>query len=117
MLLYTMHAPQDAHLAEVIAAMRTLGAPTLRVVDCGDHYVALEGMHRLAACAELGMAPELVVLEHDDLVEGASLDLHHVWPDETYSAGELAGELWHMDMGCYRIDDDGTLSLVSQATV
>lgn len=60
--LFTIHAVDADKLAGVIAKMHTLGAPRIRVVDCSDYYMALEGVHRLAACAVLGIAPELNVL-------------------------------------------------------
>ncbi len=43
--------------------MCVLGAPKIEVVDCGDHYQALEGSHRLAAAAVLDLAPELIIRE------------------------------------------------------
>lgn len=106
--IYTIHAPDHAKLDGVMAEMRKLGAPTIRVVDCGDYYMALEGVHRLAACAALGIAPVLDVLDQDDEVEGESLD----WPDlrsGTYTAGELAGEAYNPQSGYYHINDDGTI--------
>lgn len=41
--IYTIHAPDTEKLEQVIAEMRELGAPTIRVVDCGDFFMALEG--------------------------------------------------------------------------
>ncbi|MBF6615549.1 MAG: hypothetical protein ITG07_02365 [Candidimonas sp.] len=92
--IYTIHAPDTEKLEQVIAEMRELGAPTIRVVDCGDFFMALEGSHRVPAAAELGITPTLVVLEQDDLVDADSLD----WQDylqegQQYTAGELAGEV------------------------
>lgn len=113
--LYTVHATAPAKLTRVVAEMRRLGAPTIRVVDCGDHYVALEGMHRLAAAAELGLAPVLDVLAQDDPVAADSLDLPQFAAGETYLAGELASELYHTGSGCYAIESDGTLRVVQRA--
>jgi hypothetical protein len=53
--IYAPHPPIPKHLAEVIAEMRRLGSPTIRVYDAGDHDVALEGSHRLAAAHTLGL--------------------------------------------------------------
>lgn len=106
--IYAIHGVDDDHLAEVVAEMRRLGAPTIRVVDCGDHYQALEGSHRLAAAAELGLVPNLDVLEQDDLVPADSLD----WADnlaegQSYTAGELAGEAYSAWQAVsYRIEDN-----------
>lgn len=109
--LYTIHGHNEAKVAAVMAEMATLGTPTIRVVDCGDYYMALEGVHRLEAAARLGIAPNLTVLESDALVEADSLD----WPDlergaASYAAGELAGEVSGDQRGCYKIED-GLLTL------
>lgn len=90
--VYTIHATEAEHLARVTAEMRTLGAPTIRVVDCGDHYQALEGTHRLHAAAALGLTPELVILAQDELVAADSLDWQDLVAGESYPAGELAAE-------------------------
>lgn len=113
--LYTAHATHPGHLGYVTAEMRRRGAPTIRVVDCGDHYVALEGVHRLAAAADLGLAPILDVLAQDDPVATASLDVHGLAEGETYRAGEVARELYHPGSGCYAIEPDGRLRLVHAA--
>ena len=109
--LYTIHGHSETKVLVVMAEMTTLGAPTIRVVDCGDYLMALEGCHRLEAAARLGIAPELTILVQDELVEADSLD----WPDliagESYTAGELAGEVSGDQRGCYRIED-GLLTLV-----
>ena len=90
--VYTVHGIEPRKLARVTEEMRTLGAPTVRVVDCGDYMQAIEGTHRLHAAAELGIAPRLVVLAQGDLVDGDSLDWQDLQPGERYTAGELAGE-------------------------
>jgi hypothetical protein len=59
-LLHNHYDPQ--HLAEVKAEMLTLGTPTIRVIDGGDMYYAVEGCHRLRAAAELGIEPDFVVV-------------------------------------------------------
>jgi hypothetical protein len=97
--VYAIHETEADHLAEVIAEMRALGAPTIRVVDCGDHYMALEGSHRLAAAAELGLTPELVVSEQDDVLDITAYDWYDEanWGETTYTAGEVAGELYSVN--------------------
>lgn len=107
--LYLIHDVDPVKLATVKAEMLTLGAPTIRVVDCGEYYVALEGCHRLTAAAELGIAPILVVLAQDDLVEAESLDMDYFAAGETYTAGEVAGELLGMRNPVLTINGDGTL--------
>lgn len=110
MTLYTIHAVDADKLAGIVADMLALGAPTIRVVDCGDHYIAIEGVHRLAACAQLGIAPILNVLEQDDLVDADSLDWESLRRGEQYTAGELAGEAYSPRSGVYTIQQDGTLN-------
>jgi hypothetical protein len=87
--------------------MRVRGAPTVRVVDCGDYLMALEGVHRIAAAAELGVAPELLVLEQDELVNASSLDWQDLQAGENYTAGELAGEAYSPSCEIYTLDERG----------
>lgn len=111
-ILYTIHGHNEAKVARLMDEMKVLGAPTIRVVDCGDHYIAIEGVHRLEAAARLGIMPYLVVLEQDELVPSDSLDLDWLIPGENYTAGELAGEVYSRGSGIYKIED-GQLRLVS----
>ena len=105
--IYTMHAATPDHLSEVMAEMRKLGVPTVRVVDCGDYYMALEGTHRLHAAADLGLAPALVVLAQDELVEADSLDWQDLQAGEIYTAGELAGEAFSARACALYLDSHG----------
>jgi hypothetical protein len=107
--LYLIHAIEPAKLAAVKAEMIERGAPTIRVVDCGDHYIAIEGCHRLMAAAELGIAPALMVLAQDDPVEADSLDIDYFTAGETYTAGEIAGELHGSHNPVLRLNRDGTV--------
>lgn len=63
--IYTIHQPRVDHLADVIAEMQTKGSPTIRVVDCGDHYEAIEGTHRLFAAAKLDLPVILDIVAYD----------------------------------------------------
>lgn len=64
-------------LDAVIAEMHVLGAPTIKAVDCGEYYVALEGSHRIRAAAYLGLLVEIEEVEYseeaitDDVVPGS----------------------------------------------
>ena len=107
--LYLIHAVEATKLAAVKAEMLRLGAPTVRVVDCGDHYMAIEGCHRLTAAADLGIAPVLVVLSQDDMIDADSLDIDAFQAGETYTAGEIAGELHGAHNPVLRINRNGTL--------
>ena len=64
----TIHQPDNNHLDAVMADMRTMGAPVIRVVHCGDHYFAIEGVHRLHAAKTLGIDPDFIVIDQDDMV-------------------------------------------------
>ncbi len=107
--LLTIHAVDLQKLDGVIVEMRVLGAPTIRVVDCGDYLMAIEGVHRIAASAQLGLIPVLEILAQDDLIHADSLDWQGLCAGEQYTAGELAGEAYSPSCGIYKIDFDGSL--------
>lgn len=104
--VYAIHGTDTEKLAAVVAEMRTLGAPTIRVVDCGDHYMALEGSHRLAAAAELGLTPILTVYEQNDEIEIVGYDWYDPinWAGTVYPAGEVAGELYSIQAVPYAFE-------------
>ena len=69
MNIILLHNHYDAdHLAEVVAQMRTLGAPKIKAVwvECYGAWVALEGCHRIRAARELGIVPEIDDIEYDE---------------------------------------------------
>ena len=107
--LYLIDDVDPETLEAAKAEMRVLGAPSIRVVDCGDHYMAIEGVHRLAAAAELGIAPHLTILKQDDMVEADSLDQNHFRTGEIRTAGEIAGKLRTMRNSVLTIEPNGTL--------
>jgi hypothetical protein len=94
--IYAIHGVDADKLAEVTAEMRVLGAPTIEVVDCGDHYMALEGSHRLAAAHALGLTPELTIHDQDTDLDISGYDWFEPqnWAETVYPAGEVAGELF-----------------------
>jgi hypothetical protein len=96
--IYAIHQPDADKLSQVISEMRTLGAPTIEVVDCGDYFQALEGSHRLAAAAELGLEPILTIHEQDDMIDISRFDWYQAnpenWAGTEYAAAEIAGELF-----------------------
>ena len=95
-MVYAIHGAEAAKLEAVIAEMRVLGAPTIRVVDCSDYYMALEGSHRLAAAAALELTPEFVVYEQDEEIDISGYDWFEPqnWSATVYPAGEVAGEMF-----------------------
>lgn len=94
--VYAIHGPESDKLETVVAQMREMGAPTIRVVDCGDHYMALEGSHRLAAAAALDLVPDFEIIDQDGQIDISDYDWFeaHNWADTVYPAGEVAGELF-----------------------
>lgn len=104
--IYAIHKTDAEKLASVTDEMRSLGAPTIRVVDCSDYYMALEGSHRLAAAHNLGLVPDLVIYEQDEDIDISEFDWFDAmnWAETIYPAGEVAGEL--ISMGCvdYRFE-------------
>lgn len=94
--VYLIHDIDQDKLDAVKADMASMGAPTIRVVDCGDHYMAIEGTHRLQAAHDLGVQPDFVVLAQDDMLDASSLDMDYFDADQSYTAGEIAGELHNM---------------------
>lgn len=95
--IYAIHQPDAEKLTGVYLEMLELGAPTIRVVDCGDHYEALEGSHRLAAAEAMGLMPTLIVYAQDDMIDVTDYDWHingpWSWPDASCEAGYVAGEI------------------------
>ncbi|MGE8063894.1 hypothetical protein [Pseudomonas sp. NPDC089569] len=108
--LFTIHCVDQDKLTEVIHKMRGLGAPRIRVVDCVDFYIALEGTHQMAAAEVLGVAPILDVLEQDDLVDSSTLDWDFLFGGVMCRAGELTDEVLSPLNESYRINQDGTVS-------
>lgn len=104
--IYAIHSPDADKLADVTAEMRRLGAPTVRVVDCGDYYMALEGSHRLAAARALGIEPELVIYDQDDEIDVTGYDWYEPsqWAEARYTAGDVAGELYSVQAAPYSFD-------------
>jgi hypothetical protein len=94
--VYAIHSVDGS--SEQYEAVRSFmaenGAPTIRVVDCGDYLQALEGSHRLAIAAELGIEPRFDILEQDEIVSPAELALEGFDDEQEYTAGEIAGEVF-----------------------
>lgn len=62
--IYAKHLPYtDGHLGKVALDMEHAGAPTIRCMQIGEDFYALEGSHRLACAHRFGLEPKLVVHE------------------------------------------------------
>lgn len=66
-MIYLINKTDPKHLALVKAEMATLGAPTIRAFDAGDHWVALEGSHRITAAVDLGLPVIIEELDFEDI--------------------------------------------------
>lgn len=100
--VYAIHEPQSDRLAEVIEDMRRLGPPHLDAIDCGDHLQALEGSHRIAAAAKLGVTPAWRIFGPDDMIDITGYDWYDAanWAGTRYPASEIAGELFSSYQAC-----------------
>ena len=117
MTVYTIHGYRDERVEEVMAEMERLGAPEIRMVDCGDHYQAIEGTHRIEAARRLSLPVKAIIIDEDEMIESASLDTGYFADGEKYPAHEIAGELYSPACGCYQIDEDGYVELVFNGKV
>jgi len=75
MTIYAPHKTEEEKLADVIAQMRIMGAPTIRAVNCGDYYLAIEGSHRIAAAKALGLTPIIDCVKESDVISHDFQDL------------------------------------------
>ena len=116
-MIYTIHPPRARHLEEVKKTMLEMGPPTIRVVDCTDYWVAIEGVHRLQAACDLGVAPVFVVHDQEEEIVVSEMDIVEMFPDGTHilPAGEVAAECYHSGSGCYSLNEVGLLRLVLQS--
>lgn len=87
MYIQAINPINEAHLMEVVEAMREMGAPEIRAYYTGEMYVALEGSHRLAAAWELGLEPVIVEMDEDEEIEH---DLDYV---DAHTVGDILGEM------------------------
>jgi hypothetical protein len=86
----------QAHLDKVIEEMKTLGAPIIRAFydEFNDEYVALEGCHRIRAAKELGLIPEVEVLDFSELEEMVLSQATDFDLDMDITFGELYESAW-----------------------
>lgn len=75
--IIALNRPSKVHLAVVTEEMRVLGPPTLRALWTGDHWLAIEGSHRLAAAHKLGLAPIIKEVTSEEVVEHDVPDLNN----------------------------------------
>jgi hypothetical protein len=84
MTVVAAHGVDDEHLSDVASQMATLGAPTVRAIEIAGVLYAIEGTHRLAAAAQLGVQPAIDVVADGDaddaqIITGLDLDDRSEW--------------------------------------
>jgi hypothetical protein len=86
----------QSHLEKVIEEMKTLGIPTIRAFydEIEDEYVALEGCHRIRAAKELGLTPNVEVLNFSELAEIITSEATDFDLDMDITFGELFETYW-----------------------
>lgn len=89
--IYTLHAINQAKLDMVIEEMAELGAPTIRACWQGDHWCALEGVHRVEAARLLDMPVTIAPLSEGDILDDH--DLYDL-PDDVLVAEVLSWADW-----------------------
>ena len=116
-MIYRIHPPRGRHLDEVKKTMLEMGPPTIRVVDCTEYWMAIEGVHRLQAACDLGIAPVFVVHGQEEEIVVSEMDIVEMFPDGTHilPAGEVAAECYHSGSGGYSLNQAGLLRLVIQS--
>lgn len=87
----------SGHYAHVRETMLQLGAPAIRAWwdECTAAWLAIEGSHRIAVCAELGIEPEIIDLGSETEARATAL------------RGEI--ERGELDIGSHNDDDDDDL--------
>lgn len=109
--IIAMHGLDDHQLAHVREEMLRLGAPTIRVIETDQQgvYAAIEGTHRLAVAAELGLRPRIEILraKSDEIVNtgqagrnGTPIFRPFGWLREMLLDGIREGE----SGACYQLD-------------
>lgn len=80
----------EKHLKEVTAEMKNLGAPTIRAYGLGFDglYQAIEGCHRLRACEQSGVTPNVEIIpDYTKICDISDIDLDDF--DENSEVSEI----------------------------
>lgn len=75
--IITINKIDNSHLENVKSEMMQLGSPTIKAVwaEVYNAFVALEGSHRIAAAAELGITVVIDEVEYSDsLISDLGID-------------------------------------------
>jgi hypothetical protein len=115
--LLTIHPAYDEKKLEAMKAIGLENLPPVRVVDCGNHYMAIEGSHRLTVAADLRIQPRLIVLAEDDLVDLGTTDIAELFDPgtSTVKAYEIVRACLSNHNPVFNIEPDGTLAHIAPA--
>lgn len=88
-LLHNHYCEQK--LEEVKKEMTELGAPTVMAYDLGFDglYQAIEGSHRLRAAHELGLTPNIFLVDADTQISELNLDVDYLDGDTVQTLGDI----------------------------
>ncbi len=91
------HEVRDMDKAtKMVDDIRAGWIPVVTVVRTGyDYFVALEGSHRLWACAQAGIMPNLIVYGHDEVKDMMVSDLVGDQAVEDYTVEEWCGPAYY----------------------
>jgi hypothetical protein len=113
--LFAIHPAYDQGKLEAMKALKLVGLPPVRVVDCGNHYMAIEGSHRLAVAADLRIKPRLIVLDQDDHVDLSTTDIAELFDPgvTTVAAHEIVSVCQSHHNPEFIVNPDCTLTAVA----
>lgn len=73
MEIYGINNVDEKKMEEIIEIMEIAGPPKIRVVESTYGYQAIEGSHRLEAAERLGIEPEFIILDQDEIINNHDL--------------------------------------------
>lgn len=113
MRILTLHEYDADRVTQVMENMKTLGSPVIRAVNCGDHYQAIEGTHRLISAARLGLPIVIDEIDPDETIDADTLDWG-TWDDEPrgFEVAAEASRLGWRTARALDIDGDGRVELL-----
>jgi hypothetical protein len=102
-----LHGVNRSKVASVMREMEELGPPSIRCVEAGGYWYAIEGTHRLAAAFELGITPDIIEIDEDSGPQLVDLDgdedeREYAWIYEYVTQGPHDGAIYQIDRGSMR---------------
>jgi len=92
--MITIYTHKKPLIAQVETAKQELeknkGLATLKLVDCGDHYVLVDDCHVLEAARQLNLPIQFAILEQDEILDPSSLSYGYKVAKGVKTYGELA---------------------------